>query len=155
VDSNRFGLERLFVQKTPAMRQLLAVLILALTAASCQKPDTITPDTLTGVWVEKFARRDTLVFNLSLQGQSLPNMLRVNRGKELNTGGYLLPKIGSGLYDYKIVDNRISVINLFSSSNKRSEYAIEQNGDKLRIENFFELGFNQPATATRTLVRLK
>ena len=129
--------------------------VLGIACAACNQPNSIAPDTLTGKWIEKSAWQDTLIFNLSLQGQSLPNMLTVNRGKELNAGGFLIPKIGSGLYKYEIERNRISVINMHSSSSKRSDYAIERNGQELHIENFFELGFNQPATAIRTLVRLK
>ena len=137
------------------MRPFFSFLILVVASAACRQPETITPESLTGVWVEKSARQDTLVFNPKFQGQILINTLTVNRGKELNSGGYLLPKIGSGMYNYEIVDNRISVVSAFSSSLKRSDYAIEQAGGELRIENFFELGFNQPATATRTLVRLR
>lgn len=137
------------------MRPLLIFLLFSMAVAACRQPDSITPDTLTGTWVEKSARQDTLIFNPTFQGQILVNTLTVNRGKELNAGGYLTPKIGSGLYNYEIVGNRISVISMFSSSLRRSDYAIEQNGDELRMENFFELGFNQSATATRTLVRLK
>ena len=137
------------------MRPFFTLLILGFTFAACDKPDTVTPDTLTGTWVERSSRQDTLIFNPEFQGQIQMNTLYVNRGKEINAGGHLLPKIGSGLWKYEIVGNRISVVSLFSSSLKRSDYAFEQTGNELRIENFFELGFNQPATATRTLVQLK
>ena len=136
------------------MRPLLIFLLFGMAVAACRQPDLITPDTLTGTWVEKSARQDTLIFNPTFQGQIRLNTLAVNRGKERNAGGYLTPKIGSGLYSYEIVENRIRVISMFSSSLRRSDYAVEQNGDALHLENFFELGFNQPATATRTLVRL-
>ena len=66
-----------------------------------------------------------------------------------------MPKIGSGIYQYELRDKRIYVQNGLSSRFVGEEYAIEQTGNELRIENFFELGFNQPATATRRLVRLK
>lgn len=137
------------------MRPFLLLLLLAYSSLACQEPATITPDSLTGVWVEKSARQDTLIINPSFQGEILLNTLTVNRGKEINAGGYLLPKIGSGIYQYELQGSRqISVLNGLSSSTTRTSYAIEQVGDELRIENFFELGFNQPATATRTLVRL-
>lgn len=137
------------------MRPIFALLTLALTIGSCRQPDAITPDTLTGVWVEKSARQDTLIFNPEFQGQSLMGTLTVNRGKEINAGGYLLPKIGSGIYQYEMRTKRIYVQNGLSSRFVGEEYAIERKGNELRIENFFELGFNQPATATRTLVRLR
>lgn len=137
------------------MRTLYTLLISALSVASCRQPDTITPNTLTGTWVEESARQDTLIFNPEFQGQILTNTLTVNRGKELNSAGYLLPKIGSGIYTYEIRGKRIYVQNGLSSRAVGEEYAIEQTGDRLRVENFFELGFNQPATVTRTLVRLR
>ena len=137
------------------MRSLFTLLILALTIGSCRQPDAITPDTLTGTWIEKTARRDTLIFNPDFQGKTLINTLTVSRGKELNLGVYLLPKIRSGIYKYEIRGKRIYVQNSLSSRAVGEEYAIEQTGDRLRVENFFELGFNQPATATRMLVRLK
>ena len=137
------------------MRPFFTLLILGFTFAACDKPDTITPDTLTGTWVERSSRQDTLIFNPEFQGQTLINTLYVNRGKEINAGGHLLPKIGSGIYQYELRDKRIYVQNGLSSRFIGEEYAIEQTGTELRIENFFELGFNQPATATRRLVRLK
>lgn len=137
------------------MRSLFTLLLLALTIGSCRQPDTVTPDTLTGTWVEKSARQDTLIFNPTFQGKISTNTLTVNRGRELNSGGYLTPKIGSGMYSYEIANNRISVVSMFSSSLKRSDYAIDPRGNELHIENFFELGFNQPATAIRTLIRLR
>lgn len=137
------------------MRPFLLLLLLGYSGLACREPAIITPDSLTGVWVEKSARQDTLIFNPSFQGKILLKTLTVNRGKEINVGGYLLPKIGSGIYQYELRGSRqISVLNGLSSSTIRTSYAIEQAGDELRIENFFELGFNQPATATRTLVRL-
>jgi hypothetical protein len=137
------------------MRPLFTLLTLVLSIGSCRQPDAITPNTLTGTWIERSARQDTLIFNPEFQGQILINTLTVNRGKELNSGGYLLPKIGSGIYKYEIRGKRIYVQNGLSSRAVGEEYAIEQTGDRLHVENFFELGFNQPATATRTLVRLK
>lgn len=137
------------------MRPSFSLLILGFTFAACDKPDTVTPETLTGIWVERSSRQDTLIFNPDFQGQTLTNTLTVNRGKEINAGGHLLPKVGSGIYHYELRGKLIYVQNGLSSRAVGEEYAIEQTGDRLRIENFFELGFNQPATATRTLVRLK
>ncbi len=137
------------------MRLLILILTFSFGFLACTKSDLISPDTLTGTWVEASARKDTLIFNLDRLGTPLPKTLLVNRGKEINAGGWLLPKLGSGYYCYELEGNSILVINMFSSSLQRSAYKIEQKGDQLQIENFFELGFNQPATATRTLVRLR
>ncbi len=136
------------------MRSLFVLIILGLYVTSCKQSDPVLPDTLTGIWVEKTARKDTLIFNLNQSGKPLPNTILVNRGKEINAGGYLTPKIGSGYYGYELQGNSILVVSMFSSSLKKSGYAIEHTGNELRVENFFELGFNQPATATRTLMRL-
>ncbi|MBN8821142.1 MULTISPECIES: hypothetical protein [unclassified Spirosoma] len=129
-------------------------LLLSLGFLACKPSDTVSPETLTGVWIESSTRRDTVIFNPLYQGTPLPNTLRVDRGKELNSSGSLLPKIGSGLYQYELQGDTILVQSLLSSSSKRTGYRIELQDSKLRLENFFELGFNQPATATRTLVRL-
>ncbi|GAB3495418.1 hypothetical protein GCM10027341_12760 [Spirosoma knui] len=137
------------------MRKLLGLLVLWAALVSCSREDEpITPETLTGTWVEKSARRDTLIFNPVFQGQVLMGTLTVNRGKELNAGGYLLPKLGSGIYSYELRGDRIYVRNSLSSSSVGAEYKLAHRRNELLIENFFELGFNQPATTLRTLVRL-
>ena len=138
------------------MRQLLATLTLALTLASCREPDPITPDTLTGVWVEKSARQDTLIFNPDNKSLTARRgYLTVNRGRETNAGGYIVPKLGSGTYQYYVEERSLYVYNLYSSTYQFAGYTFEQVGSELRIGNFFELGFREPATATRTLIRLK
>ncbi|WP_461043247.1 hypothetical protein [Spirosoma harenae] len=136
------------------MRTLFTLLLVASGFMACHSSDSVTPQTLTGAWVEISARRDTIIFNPTYNGSLLENTILVNRGKELNAGGYLVPKIGSGLYQYELQDSMIVVQNLLSSSMLKTGYRIERNGNQLRLENFFELGFNKPATATRTLVRL-
>lgn len=136
------------------MRNFALFLLLSVGFLSCDKSESIAPESLTGTWVEKTARQDTLIFNPTFRGEVLTNTLTVNRGKEINVGGYLLPKIGSGIYQYEMRGNRIYVQNGLSSRSVGEEYAIARRGEELQIENFFELGFNQPATAVRTLVRL-
>lgn len=136
------------------MRSLVYSLAFLCGFTACSKPEAVTPDALTGVWVEETGRRDTLIFNLDQSGKSLPNTLLVRRGREINPGGFLVPKIGSGIYQYSLLNNRISVRNGLSSSSQLTDYWIEQRDKKVLIDNFFELGSNQPATATRTLVRL-
>ncbi|WP_425290988.1 hypothetical protein [Spirosoma linguale] len=127
---------------------------LIVSLVACQKAETISPDTLTGVWVEKTGRRDTLIFNLDRTGKPLPKTILVNRSRVINAEGSLVPSLGSGYYGYDVQNNSILVVSLFSSSTQRSSYKIELQDNQLQLENFFELGFNQPATATRTLIRL-
>jgi hypothetical protein len=146
-------MEGLF-QKLCPMRVFIIALTFLLGTWGCRPSEIVSPDSLTGVWVEASARQDTLIFNLDRFGKSLPKTILVNRGKEINAGGYLVPKLGSGYYGYEIQDNKILVVSMLSSSLQRTAYKIEQSESQLRVENFYELGFNQPATAMRTLVRL-
>ncbi|UFH51905.1 hypothetical protein [Spirosoma sp. KNUC1025] len=136
------------------MRSLSILILFSLSCLACHQPDSISPDTLTGTWIETSAGTDTLIFNLDQTGHPLPNSILVNRGKERNADGYLIPKIGSGIYQYELQGNTITVLNMLSSSTQRTSYRIEQKGNTLQVDNFFELGFHQPATATRTLRRL-
>jgi len=138
------------------MKRIISLLLLGSVFSGCNQQTAVLPDDLTGVWVEVSARKDTLIFNLDQKGKSLPQTLIVQRGREINTGGYLVPKIGSGLYKYEILNSRgrIDVVNLLSSFGGSTDYAFQQKGNQIEVENFFELGFNKPATATRTLVRL-
>ncbi|GAB3727359.1 hypothetical protein [Spirosoma lituiforme] len=136
------------------MRLLVCSIVFLCGFTACTKSESVTPDALTGVWIEETARQDTLFFNLDQSGKSLPNTLLVRRGKEVNQGGSLVPKLGSGFYQYSLLNNRISVRNTLSSSSQLTDYWIEQSDKKLLIDNFFELAPNQPATVTRTFVRL-
>lgn len=137
------------------MRQLFIGLIL-ITITSC-KPEgqEVTPATLTGNWVEVHARQDTLIFNPIFQGTVLENTLNVKRGKEINAGGRLVPKLGFGIYNYKIDNKRIYLQGGTSSlATYYANFGIERQSDKLLIDNFYEVSSTQPATAIRTLVRL-
>lgn len=137
------------------MRPFLIFLLLGMAVAACRQPDPTTPDALTGIWVEKSARQDTLIFNPSLKSSiRKEGYLTVNRGREVNAGSYIVPKLGSGIYQYYIEERKLYVYSLFSSTYQFAGYTFEQVGSELRVGNFFELGFREPATATRTLVRL-
>lgn len=133
------------------MRPAILLLLLTVNFVACQKAETISPEMLSGVWIEKTNRQDTIIFQ---PGASV-NMLQVNRGKEINVGGYLVPKLGSGFYQYYIKADKISVYNLWGSTILFTDYTFEVRDGELHLDNFFELGFHQPATATRTLVRLR
>ncbi|MBC7922402.1 MAG: hypothetical protein H7Z75_15085 [Ferruginibacter sp.] len=136
------------------------MLAIVLAFLGCRESkEEVTPENLSGVWVEVSARADTLVLNrtaprLAPTGNPESNTLTVNRGRAVNAGGHVVPKIGSGPYQFYIREGRIHVRSFLSSNSKFSDHAIEQRKDGLRIENFFEVGFNQPATAVRTFVRL-
>jgi hypothetical protein len=145
--------------KKAVMKHIL-LFALGLGVCACNSQTNVLPDDeLTGIWIETSARKDTLIFNLDHKGNSLPKTLTVKRGREINAGGYLVPKIGSGLYKYEFITSgdrsgRIDVINLLSSFSGSTDYAFQRKGNQIEVENFFELGFNKPATDTRTLARL-
>lgn len=137
------------------MRLSIYTFCLLLAFISCRRETAISPDTLTGTWIEKSARQDTIIFNLAEDGTALPGFLIVNRIREMSPAGYWFPKAGSGIYSYELQNNRIFLRNLYSSSSMGSDYMIEQRGNELEVENFYELGYKQPASAKRTLIRIK
>jgi hypothetical protein len=137
------------------MRLIFYTLCLFVALNSCKKETAISPDTLTGTWIEKSARQDTIIFNLAQDGTALPGFLIVNRIREMSPAGYWFPKAGSGIYSYELQNNRIFLRNLYSSSSMGADYTIEQSGNELEVENFYELGYKQPASAKRTLIRIK
>ncbi|OIN56943.1 hypothetical protein [Arsenicibacter rosenii] len=133
---------------------LLAVCIFSGACSDKALESMATPAGLTGTWIEKTNRKDTLVFNQAIAAGLTEGNLLVKRGKELTAEGYLLPKIGSGLYTYYIKDDEIYLLNMLSSSSVYTSYPIGQSQGELKVGNFFELGFNKPHTAIRTFVRL-
>lgn len=111
---------------------LAVVLVTAL--FSCSNDNLTTSIALEGNWVDIITRTDTLTFGLFGDRESL--VLR--RGKEVRDG-FLLPKDGSGSYDYKVLtDDKISLRWDLSSNSKFNDYYFKQYGDKLTIEKFFD-----------------
>ncbi|QMW06514.1 hypothetical protein [Spirosoma foliorum] len=138
------------------MRPLFYLAALSIGFTGCKQSAPVAPsaDGLTGTWIEKSARKDTIIFNLDQTGSSSANTLLVNRGREINPAGYLAPKLGSGFYRYYLKGDTISVYDMYASTIYYAPFYIEQKGNELYLDNFFEVGFRHPATATRTLVRL-
>ena len=144
------------IEKATGFRSGYLLPAIALAFLGCRESkEEVVPEGLSGIWVEASARADTLLFNLNRAGNPRPNTLTVNRGTEIRAGGYATPKVGSGIYEFYLREDRIHVYNLLSSYYGFSDYAIEQRKDSLQIENFFEVRFNQPATAVRMFVRLR
>lgn len=154
--SNSWVANRVCGAKAFSMRPLFYAAILSLGLTSCQKSDPVSPSPtiLTGTWIEKSARKDTIIFNLGPGMGLLSNTLLVNRGKEINSAGYLVPKFGTGYYSYYLKGDTISVYDTWASTVYFAPFHIEQKHNELYLDNFFEVGFRHPATATRTLVRL-
>lgn len=113
------------------MKNLFLLLLLLVILSGCEKKEK-EMDQLTGSWLEASHQTDTLVFDPP------KGMMILNRGKEMR-GGFLQPKYHSGPYIYKVKQDSIMLLWLFSSSSSGKRYYIHQeaiNG-KLKVQNFF------------------
>jgi len=119
------------------------VLLILLTFLCCSKEDTeiLTYAELKGKWIETETRLDTLYF------ESMENLeiLNLNRGKEIRNG-ILMPKYGSGPYNYNLFGEKISLNWLLSSDSNYNDYYFKINGNKLNIGNFYG------STSSETLI---
>jgi len=89
---------------------------------------------LNGKWVDINTKTDTLTFGLFGGKESMI----LGRGKETRNG-FILPKYGSGPYDYNLLTgDKISLRWTLSSNGSFNEYYLKQSGDKLTIEKFFD-----------------
>jgi hypothetical protein len=108
-----------------------AVLLLAVGLVlfeSCKKETNIS---LKGnVWIESKNRADTLVFQDD-------NTLLLQRPR-VQTGSYILPKIGAGPYTYKELKDSIQLHYSLSSLYAPKNYAYRIEGKKLFIDDFYE-----------------
>jgi len=77
---------------------------------SCEKHDDEFVG-LKGTWIGTYDNNDTIIFKSS----STTGSFVLNRGYETRNG-YILPKLGSGPYSYKISNDSINVLWLLSSS---------------------------------------
>lgn len=115
------------------MRQgLFTLLILVLASCSNDSFDITTPLDLNGEWIEVKTKTDTLTFN------SWDNLevMTLSRGKEMRDG-HLLPKAGSGPYEYKLQESKISLYWMLSSNYTFKDYSFRRTGNKLTIDNFY------------------
>ncbi len=111
----------------------LLFMALALFTFGCEG-DELNIESLNGNWVESSNLSDTLIFN----SNEFEGWLYLNRGKELRND-YMLPKIGSGSYDYEIIADSIKLQYHLSSCMcpKSYEFKILSGEDKLRVGNFY------------------
>jgi hypothetical protein len=108
------------------------ILILAWTLLSCNDNLTTLTD-LNGKWVDIKTKTDTLTFGLLGDKESL----NLRRGNEIRNGT-LIPKYGSGPYEYELLTDTISLRWVASSSLKFNRYYFKKTGDKITIEKFFD-----------------
>lgn len=100
---------------------------------SCSSEEVDIKHDLIGQWVEVNKKTDTLTFT-SLDNSEVMNLAR---GKEMRQG-HLLPKIGSGLYEYKLKEEKISLYWMASSKLTFKDYKFKMTGNKLTIDNFYD-----------------
>lgn len=109
------------------------LIILALVFFSCTKDNSNLENSndLIGKWIETQSRMDTLSF------ESLDNLaiMNLNRGKEIRNEN-LVPKLKSGTYVYKIIEENISLRWILSSNSNFNDYYFKISGNKLNIGNF-------------------
>ena len=120
------------------------VIILLLIVLSCTNDSVTTMTDLEGKWVDINTKTDTLTFGLFGDKESMI----LGRGKEIRNG-FLLPKYGSGSYDYELLTDTISLRWVASSNLNFKKYYFKQSGGKLTIEKFFD------TTTTGTMLTFK
>jgi hypothetical protein len=100
--------------------------------SSCKKEENKSPDTvlITTKWIEQSKREDILFFN--------DDFLNLERKKEVNSGGHLIPKIGAGLYNYKTFTDSLELQHSLSSLYAPKKHAYRIENDKLFIADFYE-----------------
>lgn len=126
----------------------LLLLVCSLLSACSSKSVDVTPTGLTGTWIEKANRKDTLVFNSAISLAYSDGNLLVKRE------GPMSKVVGEGFYSFYVKEKTIYVRNWLSSYSGHTGYPISQTQQELKVGNFFEVGFNKPHTAVRTFVRL-
>ena len=114
----------------------LVLLIVGLCFNSCKKQnDEIIG--LKGTWIGIYDNNDTIIFKSS----SSKGLFELNRGYETRNG-YVLPKLGSGLYFYDISDENINVVSGVSSSGIGTNVYFKLNKSEQRFQvGIFAAGF--------------
>lgn len=109
-------------------------ILFSLIIFSCTIDKLDTPTKLEGKWVEISTTSDTLSFELFGDKETL----MLDRGRELRNG-FLLPKPGSGPYEYQILKNKIDLRWYASSNGSFFSYYFDQTRDQIKIENFYDV----------------
>lgn len=112
---------------------IIILFVLGSALGSCRENEQPTL-ALEGVWIEQKDRSDTLIFQ-KIDGSSF---FSLTRGSEIRNGNNL-PKYGSGLYNYQINGDSISMLSLLSScSNCQETYYFAVQGSTLKIGDFYQ-----------------
>lgn len=104
----------------------------ALSSCSKDKIDGPIASDLNGKWIEVQTKLDTLTF----ESWDEMEIVTLGRGKE-TINGHLLPKLGSGPYQYRFTDEKISLYWMLSSDSRYNDHSFMIAGNKLYIGNFY------------------
>lgn len=92
---------------------------------------------LKGTWIGTYDNNDTIIFKSS----STTGSFVLNRGYETRNG-FILPKLGSGPYSYKISNDSINVLWLMSSSGYGTNVYFKLHESEKRFQiGIFTTGF--------------
>jgi hypothetical protein len=108
-------------------------LLICLLFCACKGDSVNDPKVLSGRWIEGTGRGDTLIFNANTF------FVEAKRGFEVKNN-VLLPRIGSGLWEYKLLTNyKMEVRYSLSSNSATTTSHAELKGGNLYVANFYEL----------------
>ena len=131
------------------MKAIIKIFVLAwiFSLACCEKSDDSAYQ-INGTWIELNNHSDTIYFeNLGSEG-----MLTLKRGYE-NVNGHIVPKHGSGIYQFKLKPDTIMINNILWSCLCYPSYDFQMNSthDTFEIGNFYDtsLTVNQRMTFFR------
>jgi hypothetical protein len=114
------------------MKNGIIIFILTLLSCSNDEEKPATSADLKGVWIEVESETDTITFDLL--GDS--EILNLYRGKEIRNGN-LLPKSGTGPYQYNLAEEKISLKWLLSSDSNYKDFYFKLIGNRMKIGNFY------------------
>jgi hypothetical protein len=128
------------------MKHLVVTILICISLFSCSKT-TLEPGPLRGVWVETSQRQDTISF-LEFDPDKY---LTLDRGREIRNG-YLLPKPGSGPYDYVLKNDSIDLRAGWSNSLSYQTYyfKFDPQHNLIQIGNFYDDSKNAAAILSFT-----
>lgn len=126
------------------MKYELIILVLAFLGCSKDGSKDLSSADLKGKWIETETRLDTLVF----ETWETLEIIKLNRGKEIWNGN-LLPKPGSGTYNYNLAEDKISLNWMLSSDFKFEDYYFQSIGNELNIGNFYGSTLGETLTFER------
>jgi hypothetical protein len=124
----------IFFLKNSVMTKINCLFLwLCLVFCACKSNSVDDPAILTGRWVESAGRGDTLIFSAKT------SFVEAKRGFEIKNG-VRLPRIGSGLWEYKLLTNYKMEMRYSLSSNSATITShIELKDNNLYVANFYEL----------------